>query len=112
MAVLLGFAGGVALGLGWRGVLDVFHGFLALYFVDVAGVGAVEAALAVAVWTGGESGTAVAVAGIGGLVGAGAPAGLGFLAETLGLGPTMWLLLLAPAALLLGVPRREPVSGC
>src|SRR5207237_7867207 len=33
-------------------LLDVFHGFVALYFVDVAGVGAVEAALAVAVWTG------------------------------------------------------------
>jgi FSR family fosmidomycin resistance protein-like MFS transporter len=223
-------AGGVALGLGWRGVLlalavaalplafaarratgrptssvpvrgfraalrnrevlrwlalleaadllvDVFHGFLALYFVDVAGVRPVEAALAVAVWTGaglvgdaallwllrhvsgfrylrvsallalvayaaflgvpslpvklvllallgllnsgwyalpkaglyaalpGESGTAVAVAGIGGLAGACVPAALGFLAETVGLGPTMWLLLIAPAALLAGVPR-------
>jgi MFS transporter, FSR family, fosmidomycin resistance protein len=223
-------AGGVALGLGWRGVLlglavaalplalaarratarpsspaavrglrsalrnrevlrwlvlleaadlllDVFHGFLALYFVDVAGVGPVEAALAVAVWTGaslvgdaallwllrhvsgfrylrasalfalvayaaflgipslpvklvllallgllnsgwyalpkaglytalpGESGTAVAVAGIGGLAGACVPAALGLLAEAVGLGPTMWLLLIAPAALLAGVPR-------
>jgi MFS transporter, FSR family, fosmidomycin resistance protein len=158
-------------------LLDVFHGFLALYLVDVAGVGPVEAALAVAVWTGaglagdaallvvlrrangfrylrasalyalvayaaflgvpslpiklvllallgllnsgwyalpkaglysalpGESGTAVAVAGIGGLVGACVPAALGFLAEEVGLGPTMWLLLLAPAALLAGVPR-------
>lgn len=158
-------------------MLDVFHGFLALYFVDVAGVGAVEAALAVAVWTGAglvgdaallwllrhvgglrylrvsallaifayaaflgipslpvklvllavlgllnsgwyalpkaglysalssESGTAVAVAGIGGLVGAFVPAALGFLAEQAGLGPTMWLLLIAPAALLAGVPR-------
>jgi FSR family fosmidomycin resistance protein-like MFS transporter len=33
-------------------LLDVFHGFLALYLVDVAGVRPVEAALAVAVWTG------------------------------------------------------------
>jgi FSR family fosmidomycin resistance protein-like MFS transporter len=158
-------------------LLDVFHGFLALYLVDVAGVGAVEAALAVAVWTGaglvgdaallgilrkvdgfrylrvsavlaigayaaflgtpslaaklvllavlgllnsgwyalpkaglygalpGESGTAVAVAGMGGLVGACVPAALGFLAEQVGLGPTMWVLLIAPAALLAGVPR-------
>jgi FSR family fosmidomycin resistance protein-like MFS transporter len=33
-------------------MLDVFHGFLALYFVDVAGVSVQHAALAVAVWTG------------------------------------------------------------
>lgn len=171
--------------LRWLGLLeaadllgDVLHGFLALYFVDVAGVSAVGAALAVAVWTGaalvgdaallwllrkvsgfrylrvsalaalaaypaflgipslpaklvllallgllnsgwyalpkaglysslpGESGTAVAVAGIGGLAGAGVPAALGFMAGAVGLGPTMWLLLLAPVALLVGVPRR------
>jgi len=229
-------AGGVALGLGWRGVLaglglaavplalaarslaghptgghvpfgrflgalrdrevlrwlalleatdllgDVFHGFLALYFVDVAGTGPVEAALAVAVWTGaafagdlallpllrrmngraylrasalavlavypvfllvpsthaklvllvplgllnagwyaipkaglytalpGRSGTAVAVAGIGGLAGALVPAALGFLAAGVGLAPTMWLLLIAPAGLLAGLPRRAAVS--
>jgi FSR family fosmidomycin resistance protein-like MFS transporter len=222
-------AGGVAAGLGWRGVLlglavaalplavaarrvtappveaprqsfltalrdrtvlrwlalleasdllgDILHGFLALYFVDVAHTGPVEAALAVAVWTGagfvgdagllwvlqrvsglrylrwsalaalalypaflavpslpvklvllallgllnagwyalpkaglysalpGESGTAVAVAGVGGLAGACVPAALGFLAQTIGLGPTMWLLLIAPVALFVGVPR-------
>jgi MFS transporter, FSR family, fosmidomycin resistance protein len=158
-------------------LMDVFHGFLALYLVDVAGAKPVEAALAVAVWTGaglvgdaallwllrkvsgarylrasalaalalypaflgipslpaklvllallgllnsgwyalpkaglysalpGQSGTAVAVAGIGGLAGACVPAALGFLAEAIGLGPTMWLLLIAPAALLAGVPR-------
>lgn len=33
-------------------MLDVFYGFLALYFVDVAGFSAGNAALAVAVWTG------------------------------------------------------------
>lgn len=33
-------------------LLDVFHAFLALYVVDVAGARPVEAALAVAVWTG------------------------------------------------------------
>jgi FSR family fosmidomycin resistance protein-like MFS transporter len=33
-------------------MLDILHGYLALYFVDVAGVGPSQAALAVAVWTG------------------------------------------------------------
>jgi FSR family fosmidomycin resistance protein-like MFS transporter len=33
-------------------LLDVFHGFLALYLVDVVGVSGAEAALGVAVWTG------------------------------------------------------------
>ncbi|HLL73263.1 MAG TPA: MFS transporter [Pyrinomonadaceae bacterium] len=33
-------------------MLDGFHGFLALYFVDVVGVSASQAALAIAVWTG------------------------------------------------------------
>lgn len=33
-------------------MLDCFHGFIALYFVDVAGVSESRAALAVAVWTG------------------------------------------------------------
>jgi MFS transporter, FSR family, fosmidomycin resistance protein len=32
-------------------LLDVLHGFLALYFVDVAGLGPVEAGLALGVWT-------------------------------------------------------------
>ncbi len=166
-------------------LLDVFHGFLALYFVDVARVGPAEAALAVAVWTGagfagdvfllallrrvrgyiylrasalaallvyptfllvpstgakfvvlavlgllnsgryalpkaglygalpGRSGTAVAVAGLGGLVGSAVPALLGFLAQGLGLAATMWILVLAPLALVAGVPseRRRRRSG-
>lgn len=33
-------------------MLDVLHGYLALYFVDVVGVDAVQAGLSVAVWTG------------------------------------------------------------
>jgi FSR family fosmidomycin resistance protein-like MFS transporter len=33
-------------------MLDVLYGFLALYFVDVAGLSATQAALAVALWTG------------------------------------------------------------
>jgi len=32
--------------------LDVLHGYLALYLVDIAGLGPVQAGLAVAVWTG------------------------------------------------------------
>jgi MFS transporter, FSR family, fosmidomycin resistance protein len=32
-------------------MLDVMHGFLALYFVDVAGLGAVEAGVALGIWT-------------------------------------------------------------
>ena len=162
-------------------MLDVFHGFLALYFVDVAGTSPVGAAIAVAVWTGagfvgdlallpllrrfsgrrylrmsalaalavypaflvvpstpaklallaalgllnsgwyaipkaglygalpGRSGTAVAVAGAGGLVGALVPAALGILAAQAGLAATMWVLLLAPVALFVGTPAR-PVS--
>jgi len=158
-------------------LLDVFHGYLALYFVDVAHTDAGAAALGVAVWTGaglagdwlllwmlrrvrgrsylrvsalaalaayptfllvpgygaklglvallgllnsgwyaipkaglyaalpGRSGAAVAVGGIGGLVGACVPLGLGLVAGSIGLGATMWLLLLAPLALLVLAPR-------
>ena len=158
-------------------LFDVFHGFLALYFVDVVRVSAVEAALAVAIWTAaglvgdlmllavlrrmsgwtylrasalivlvayplflaipssagklgllallgllnsgwyalpqaalystlpGRSGIAVAVGGIGGFMAAGVPAVLGLLAQTFGLGTTMWVLLVAPVALLAGIPR-------
>jgi FSR family fosmidomycin resistance protein-like MFS transporter len=159
-------------------LLDVFHGFLALYLVDVAGLSAGAAALGVAVWTGaglvgdalllgvlrrwngarylrataaaalvaypafllvdgagaafvllavlgllnsgwyalpkaglygalhGRSGTAVAVGGVGGLVGAAVPLTLGALAGAVGLQATMWTLLLAPIALSTLVPRR------
>jgi FSR family fosmidomycin resistance protein-like MFS transporter len=54
----------------------------------------------------GRSGAAVAVGGIGGLLGASVPLVLGFVAGSAGLGATMWILLLAPVALLLWVPRR------
>jgi MFS transporter, FSR family, fosmidomycin resistance protein len=160
-------------------LLDVFHGFLALYFVDVVGSKPVEGALAVALWTGaslagdalllfvlrfvagdtylrwsaavtlvaypvflalpgstaklallvplgllnsgwyavpkaglyealpGRSGAAVALGGIGTLVGALVPLLLGVLAEGAGLAPTMWVLLLAPVALLALSPRPD-----
>jgi FSR family fosmidomycin resistance protein-like MFS transporter len=158
-------------------LLDIFHGYLALYFVDVAHVDARAAALGVAVWTGaslagdwlllwvlrrtsglrylrlsalaalvvypafllvpgygaklalaaalgllnsgwyaipkaglygampGRSGAAVAAGGVGGLVGASVPLMLGFVAGAAGLGPTMWILLLAPLGLLALLPR-------
>ncbi len=157
---------------------DVFHGFLALYFVDVAHASPSAGALGVAVWTcsslagdwvllhvlkrasgfaylrataigalavypafllvhglaiklalvaalgllnsgwyaipqaalygalPGRSGAAVAVGGIGGLLGASVPLVLGVTAGAVGLGATMWALLLAPVALLALVPRR------
>ncbi len=160
-------------------LLDVFYGFLALYFVDVARTSPELAAGAVAVWTGaglvgdaallallrrvdgltylrvsaaaalvvypafllcdatalklglvavlgllnsgwyaipqarlygalpGRSGTAVAVGGLGGLVGSGIPIALGALAAAVGLDATMWALLAAPIALLALVPRRN-----
>ena len=160
-------------------LLDVLHGFLALYLVDVAGLDAVEAAVAVGVWTGaglvgdallvpllrvvdgrtylrisagaaliaypafllvpgiapklvllavlglvnsgwyalpkaglygslpGRSGAVVAVGGVGGLVGSAVPLLLGVAAGSVGLGPTMWLLLAAPVALLALVPAAD-----
>lgn len=158
-------------------LLDVFHGFLALYLVDVAGARPAEAALGVGVWTAaglvgdwlvlvvlrwvsglhylrvtaalallaypaflvtpgvsakfvlaavlgllnagwyaipkarlyaalpGRSGTAVAVGGVGGLVGAAVPLVLGLVAGAAGLAATMWILLVAPLALLVLTPR-------
>ena len=47
-----------------------------------------------------RSGTAVAVGGLGGIAGAAVPLGLGFIAGSVGIAATMWVLLLAPVALL------------
>jgi FSR family fosmidomycin resistance protein-like MFS transporter len=160
-------------------MLDVLHGFLALYLVDVAGLSPLDAGLGVAVWTAaglvgdallipilrrvsgrmylrltalaalaaypafllvpgvavkltilaalgllnsgwyaipkaglysalpGRSGTAVALGGVGGIVGAAVLACLGALAGAVGLGATMWLLILAPVALLALLPRTQ-----
>jgi FSR family fosmidomycin resistance protein-like MFS transporter len=54
----------------------------------------------------GRSGAAIAVGGIGGLFGASVPLMLGLIAGGIGLAPTMWILLLAPIALLALVPRH------
>jgi hypothetical protein len=47
-----------------------------------------------------RSGAAVAVGGLGGIAGAAVPLSLGFLAGAAGIAATMWILLLAPVALL------------
>jgi FSR family fosmidomycin resistance protein-like MFS transporter len=158
-------------------LMDVFHGFLALYLVDVARLDPRAAAIGVAAWTGaglvgdwlllhvlrrvdglrylrcsalvsltlypaflvvpsaagklalaaalgllnsgwyaipkarlyaslpGESGTAVAAGGIAGLAGSAVPLVLGLVAQTAGLGTTMWILLLAPVALFAAARR-------
>jgi FSR family fosmidomycin resistance protein-like MFS transporter len=53
----------------------------------------------------GQSGTALAVKNVSGLVGGLIPLALGLIAERLGLPAAMWLLLLGPIVLLLGIPR-------
>ncbi|MDI6770048.1 MAG: MFS transporter [Anaerolineales bacterium] len=160
-------------------LLDVLYGFLALYFVDVAGLAPAQAALAVAVWTGlgllgdlllipllekvrgldylrisviielvlfpaflltpniwlkmvllgllgffnsgwyailqarlyaampGQSGTVMTVGNVTGLFGRLLPFGIGLAAETFGLGAAIWLLLLGPVALFIGLPLRR-----
>jgi FSR family fosmidomycin resistance protein-like MFS transporter len=61
----------------------------------------------------GQSGTAMAVNNVSGLVGSLIPLGIGFAAERFGLGTAIWLLLLGPVALLFGIPsgrRGAPVA--
>ena len=163
-------------------MLDVLLGFLALYFVDVIGVGLTEAALAVTVWTvvglagdlalipllervnglrylrvsailtgvlfvgfilasshlgywpavvllgalgflnagwysilqaqvytamPGRSGGVMAVSSASAMVGGFAPLGMGALAGFVGLEAALWVLLISPVALVLGIPRSE-----
>lgn len=157
-------------------MLDILLGFLALYFVDVAGATPAQAGLAVTVWSGvgllgdfllipllervsglrylrlsallelllfsaflltpsfgarlaligllgffnagwysilqgrlysalpEQSGAVLALKNVSGLLGALIPLVLGLVAQRAGLGPTMWLLLLGPVALLAGLP--------
>ncbi len=159
-------------------MLDILHGYIALYFVDVVGTHAEQASLAVAVWSGvgligdfllipllervrgldylrvsaviefmlfpalllmpgivpklvilallgffnagwysvlqgqlysampGQSGTVLTIDNIVGLVGHILPLGIGLAAEHFGLGAAMWLFMIGPVALLIGLPRR------
>ena len=55
----------------------------------------------------GQSGTVMTVGNVFGLVGGLIPLGLGLVAERFDLVATMWLLLLGPLALLIGIPKRS-----
>jgi FSR family fosmidomycin resistance protein-like MFS transporter len=164
-------------------MLDVFYGFLALYFVDVAGFTNASAVLAVAIWTGvgllgdylliplvdrvrgldylrisviivlfvfpaflivsqpmiklilvgllgllnsgwyailranlftampGKSGAVLVLDDITGFFGRLLPLGIGLAAQAYGLGAAIWLLLLGPIALIVGLPRAYVRSG-
>jgi FSR family fosmidomycin resistance protein-like MFS transporter len=59
----------------------------------------------------GQSGAVMTVSNVLGLVGGLIPLGLGFMAEQLGLATVMWLLLLGPIALLVGIPRDRKRSS-
>jgi FSR family fosmidomycin resistance protein-like MFS transporter len=54
----------------------------------------------------GQSGTVMTVGNVFGLVGGLIPLGLGLVAERFDLMGTMWLLLLGPVALLVGIPKH------
>jgi FSR family fosmidomycin resistance protein-like MFS transporter len=54
----------------------------------------------------GQSGAALTLGGLAGLIRAAAPLGMGFAAERYGLGAAMWILLAAPVCLVLLLPRR------
>jgi FSR family fosmidomycin resistance protein-like MFS transporter len=58
----------------------------------------------------GQSGVAMAVSNVFGLFGSLVPLGLGFVAERAGLPVTMWLLVVGPLALLVGLPRESRLA--
>lgn len=161
-------------------MLDILHGFLALYLVDIMNLTPANAAFALAVYTGigmigdfllipflervngldylrvsviiesillpffllssilwlklallafiglfvvgwyailkanlfssmpGQSGTAQALGSISGIIGKLFPLGIGLAAQAYGLQTAMWLLMVGPIALLIGLPRRVP----
>jgi len=163
-------------------MLDIFYGFLPLYFVDIAGFTPAQAALSVSIWAGvgllgdflliplvervkgldylrlsviielilfptfllvqaswlklvivalmgffnagwyailkaklfesmhGQSGAALTLDNVSGLIGKLIPFGIGLFAQAYGLGAAMWLLLAGPIALLLGLPRRVELT--
>lgn len=54
----------------------------------------------------GQSGAVMAVGNVVGLFGSFIPLGIGLLAQQFGLGAALWVILAAPIALLIGLPRR------
>jgi len=58
-----------------------------------------------------QSGTVMTLANTFGLIAALVPLALGAIAQRIGLEPTMWLLLIGPLALLVGLPRGRVVRG-
>jgi FSR family fosmidomycin resistance protein-like MFS transporter len=158
-------------------MLDILHGYLALYFVDVVGIAPAQAAIGVAIWTGagligdyllipllarvpglvylrlsavmvllifpifliveiwslklvlvgilgllnagwyaipkgqlysampGQSGTVMTLTNLFGFLGALIPLGIGWVAFRYGLDVAIWIPLLGPIMLLLGIPR-------
>jgi FSR family fosmidomycin resistance protein-like MFS transporter len=56
----------------------------------------------------GSSGTAIAISDLGGLATRVVPIGIGVLAQRAGLDAAMWVLLVAPVAMLVGLPGRRP----
>jgi MFS transporter, FSR family, fosmidomycin resistance protein len=59
----------------------------------------------------GQSGAVMTVSNAAGLLGSLIPLAIGVVAERLGLGIAVWLLLLGPIALLVGLPRKQTGSG-
>lgn len=55
----------------------------------------------------GQSGTVMTLSNVSGLFGKLIPLAIGIAAERFGIGIAIWLLLLGPVALLVGVPRPE-----
>ena len=58
----------------------------------------------------GQSGTTITLGNLFGLVGSLIPLGLGILAQRAGLNVTMWVLLIGPVALLIGIPRAAKTA--
>ncbi len=86
----------VVLGIGWRGLLGLFNaGWYAIL------QGRLYSAMP------GQSGTVMAVNNLSGLVGSLIPLSVGWLAERFGLSAAMWVMLLGPLVLLVGVPRQN-----
>jgi FSR family fosmidomycin resistance protein-like MFS transporter len=56
----------------------------------------------------GQSGTVMTLNNISGLLGSLIPLSIGLAAQWFGLGAAMWLLLLGPLALMVGIPRNQP----